>query len=78
MEFPVDFNVKTKIAECRIVKIDITLFTKVDIMVMFFTEDGRPNQTQHLVMDSSNGYDEWGSNDSYLVEWVKQNIKPPQ
>jgi hypothetical protein len=78
MEFPVDFNVETKIAECRIVKIDITLFTKVDIMVMFFTEDGRPNQTQHLVMDSSNGYDEWGSNDSYLVNWVKQNIKPPK
>lgn len=78
MEFPVDFNVETKITECRIVKIDITLFTKVDIMVMFFTEDGRPNQTQHLVMDTSNGYDEWGSNDSFLVNWVKQNIKPPK
>jgi hypothetical protein len=78
MEFPVDYDITTKFTFCKIIKIDITLFTKVDIMVMFFTEDGRPNQTQHLVMDQSNGYNEWNNDDNYLIEWVKNNIVPPK
>jgi hypothetical protein len=78
MEFPVDYGIVTKLTECRIVKIDITLFTKAEIMVMFYSADGRPNVTQYLVMDQSNGYNEWNSDDNYLIEWVKTHIQPPK
>lgn len=77
MEFAVDYDIITKFTLCKIIKVDITLFTKVDIMVMFFTEDGRPNQTQHLVMDQSNGYNDWNNDDNFLVLWVRSHIRPP-
>ena len=77
MEFPVDYDIVTKLTSCRIVKTDITLFTKVEIMVVFFSEDRKQNKMQQLVMDTSNGYNEWGGDDTYLVDWVKAHIQPP-
>jgi len=78
MEFPVDYSVITKITICKIIKVDITLFTKADITVVFFTESGGASQTQYLVMDTSNGYNEWNNDDQYLIEWVKAHITPPK
>jgi hypothetical protein len=78
MEFPVDYSVITKITICKIIKVDITLFEKANITVIFFTESGGGSQTQYLVMDTSNGYNEWNNDDSFLVEWVKRNITPPK
>ena len=77
MEFPVDYGFTTKITNCKILKVDITLYTKADITVMFFTEMGGAYNTQHLVMDTSNGYNEWNNDDTYLVDWVKTHIQPP-
>ena len=77
MEFPVDYDITTKLVICKIIKVDITLFTKADITVVFSAQDGASNQIQYLVMDQSNGYNEWNNDDTYLVEWVKSHIQPP-
>lgn len=78
MEFPVDYNITTQLVTCKIVKVDITLFTKADITVMFFSNTGAGMEIQYLVMDQSNGYNEWNNDDTYLVDWVKNNIVPPK
>jgi hypothetical protein len=46
-------------------------------MVVFFSEDRKQNKMQQLVMDTSNGYNEWGGDDNYLINWVKAHIQPP-
>ena len=63
-------NIMTKIS---IRRITINLNTSANIMVDLFDDNDRFIQMKNLTL-SGEDYSNWGTDDNYIIEWVKQNL----
>jgi hypothetical protein len=70
-----NFKKITNIVKLQIQVMDIVLFESVTLRVTFFSEDDVPVENKVMKMDKTNGYDDWKNDDSYVAEWVKQQLK---
>ena len=61
--------VKTTIRVCEYVP-----FTKAVLSVLLLDENDIGLENKIFVMDVTNGFLEWGSDDKYLVNWVKEKL----
>lgn len=63
-------NVMTKMS---IRRITINLNTSANIMVDLFDDNNRFIQMKILTL-AGEDYSNWGTDDNYIIEWVKQNL----
>lgn len=75
-----DFNIypnitiTKKIVAGRISVFDYVPFESARIGVMLKDEDGICVENRIYTLDSSNGFNEWGNNDNFLIAWVKNKL----
>lgn len=76
MEFNIypNISVTKKIVKGRITRLDLTLFESIKIDVILLDEDEKPYKLLQLEMDKTNGYLQYGTDDKYLIDWVKSKI----
>jgi len=69
-------NIKVQKTICKaLIKImEIELFEGITIMVRLVDENGIIVESRILRMDKSNGYDQWANDDSYVLNWVKNQL----
>jgi len=70
-------NIKrtVNIVKMNIRVMDMVLFESVTMCVTFINEENIPIENKVLVLNKSNGYDEWLNDDNYVVEWVKKQLQ---
>ena len=70
-------NIKrtVNIVKMNIRVMDMVLFESVTMCVTFINEENIPIENKVLVLNKSNGYDEWMNDDGYVVEWVKKQLQ---
>ena len=75
---PVEFNVYPNIKKSiTLVKAEIkilqmTLFESVSVMVYLKDENGSVVDTKYLIIDKTNGYNEWTNDDKTLINIIKK------
>jgi len=77
LEFNIYPNLKKSItlvkAEIKILQ--MTLFESVSVMVYLKDENGSVVDTKYLIIDKTNGYDEWTNDDKTLINIIKKLIQ---
>jgi len=77
LEFNVYPNMKKSItlvkAEIKILQ--MTLFESVSVMVYLKDENGSVVDTRYLIIDKTNGYNEWTNDDKTLINIIKKLIQ---
>jgi hypothetical protein len=53
----------------------MTLFESVSVMVYLKDENGSVVDTKYLIIDKTNGYDEWTNDDKTLINIIKKLIQ---
>lgn len=80
MSNPSEFNIypnitiTKRIVSGRISVFNYMPFDSAQIAVMLKDEDGQCVENRIYTLDTTNGFTEWGNNDSYLVSWVKNKL----
>jgi hypothetical protein len=75
-----DIDVDPHITVCKtIVKaqiqvLDMKLFESIRVMVRLLDENDQVVDCRILLLDKSNGYDEWLNDDTYVLNWVKKQL----
>lgn len=64
----------TKIVKMQIEVMEIKLFEYITLQVVFFTEEGNPIDVKIMKIDKTNGYNDWGNDDNFILEWVKKEL----
>jgi hypothetical protein len=60
-------------AEIKILQ--MTLFESVSVMVYLKDENGSVVDTRYLIIDKTNGYNEWTNDDKTLINIIKKLIQ---
>jgi hypothetical protein len=75
-----DFNIypnitiTKRIVAGRLSVCDYIPFESAKIAVMLKDENGICVENRIYTLDASNGFNEWGSNDNFLIAWVKNKL----
>jgi hypothetical protein len=69
-----NIKVYKTICKAQIKILEIKLFEHITIMVRLLDENDVIAETRILVMDKTNGYNNWGSDDQYVLKWVKEQL----
>jgi len=75
---PVEFNVypnmkkSVTLVKAEIKILQMTLFESVSVMVYLKDENGSVVDTKYLIIDKTNGYDEWTNDDKTLINIIKK------
>lgn len=78
---PIEFNVypnlkkSITLVKAEIKILQMTLFESVSVMVYFKDENGSVVDTKYLIIDKTNGYDEWTNDDKTLINIIKKLIQ---
>jgi hypothetical protein len=62
------------ICKAQIKIIEIKLFQSITIMVRLLDENNVIVESRILVMDKTNGYTNWSTDDQYVLKWVKEQL----
>ena len=75
-EFPVYPNLKriTNICKCKYQILEIILFKSVRVAVYLYNESDTVIESRQYIIEG-NEYNNWGSDDKYLVNLLKQKIQ---
>lgn len=63
-----------KIVKMQIGVMDMELFKSVTLRVVMFDENDIAVDVKVMTLDQSNGYNQWNSDDNYVIEWVKKQL----
>lgn len=76
-EFPVYPNLKKTIlmVKCRYNIYNYLPFTSAQISAQLFDENDLPVETRIYEINNTNGFDKWGSDDSYIQNWIKNKLQ---
>lgn len=69
-----NIKVSKTICKAQITVLDFQLFKSISFMVRLMDENGVVIEARQLVMDKTNGYNEYGSDDNYVLNWVKGQL----
>jgi hypothetical protein len=70
---PATVTTVTVICKFTIKRVEVQLKQSAQIVVDLIDTNGNYAGTKYLVM-SGNDYTNWGSDDDYLINWVKTNL----
>jgi hypothetical protein len=70
---PVTVTKVTVMSKFTIQRVDIHLKQSANITIDLIDNNGNYAGTEYLVM-SGDDYSNWGSDDDYLINWVKNNL----
>ena len=68
-----NITVSKKIVRAEVSIVELKLFESARIAVMLYDEDNRVQKVHQLMLDQTNGYNDW-LNDKWLLDWVKTQI----
>lgn len=68
---PIYFQRKMLKASAEIIKLE--LGKSATISVILYTEDGSAFDTRIYILEGQS-YDDWGTSDNYIIEYVKQQL----
>lgn len=68
-----NITISKKIVRAEVSIVKMVLFKSVNIAVMLFDEDGKPQKSHNLILDETNGYELW-TTDTWLINWIKTQI----
>jgi hypothetical protein len=73
---PVYPNIKVNktIVRMSIQVIELVLFERLSMSVLFFDSNDKLIDAKQMILDKTNGYDEWSNDDKFVVEWVKKEL----
>lgn len=69
-----NITVTRKIVRAVLRVMEYIPFTKATIYVVLFDENDKVIDNRNYILDTTNGFNEWSSDDKYLVNWVKQKL----
>ena len=69
-----NITVTTRIVKGRISVFDYIPFTSAGVACMLYDANDKAVENRVYLLDG-NDFLSWGSDDKYLVEWVKQKLK---
>lgn len=69
-----NINITKKVVQASIRVSEYVLFSHAILDVILLDENDECIGNNTFVIDTSNGFLEWGSDDKFLVEWVKNKI----
>jgi uncharacterized protein YkvS len=69
-----NIKVYKTICKAQIKILEIKLFEGITIMVRLLDENDVIVESRILIMDKSNGYDQWANDDSYVLKWVSNQL----
>ena len=55
--------------------LELKLFEYVKVVVHLYDCDGTPRDNRFYTIDASNGYNDWNSDDAFIVNWVKDRLR---
>lgn len=64
-----------KIVKAQISVIEMQLYKSVTVRVVLLNEDDKIIDIKQFVIDETNGYNDWGNNDDFIVDWVQKELK---
>ena len=69
-------NLKKTVTICKadIIVIEMKLFEFIKLSIIMYDSEFNIVDTRLLVLDKSNGYEQWGFSDDFIVSWVKSQI----
>lgn len=72
-EFPMLPNIKiTKIGiKCRYNVYEYIPYTSAKICVVILDQDDIGIDSKFFILDTNNGFLDWGNDDSFLTKWIK-------
>jgi hypothetical protein len=75
-ELIVSPNIKVykTICKAHVKIIEIKLFESITIMVRLLDQSNVIVESRILVMDKTNGYDQWANDDTYVLNWVSNQL----
>ena len=68
-----NLTITKKIVRAEVTIIEIKLFQSARIGCLLYDEDNKIQQSHQLILDQTNGYDNW-TTDKWLLDWVKKQI----
>jgi hypothetical protein len=76
-EFPLYPNIRiTKVGvKCRFNIFDYIPFTSAKICVVVLDDQDVGIQSRFFTIDTTNGFNEWGNDDSFLIKWLKEQMQ---
>ena len=69
-----NISIQKKIVRMTIEPIELRLFESLSMSVLFFDSDDKMVDAKKMVLDQTNGYSEWGSDDKFIITWIKQQL----
>jgi hypothetical protein len=69
-----NISIQKKIVRMTIEPIELRLFESLSMSVLFFDMDDKLVDAKKMVLDQTNGYSEWGSDDKFIITWIKQQL----
>ena len=69
-----NINFSKRIVAGRLSVFDYIPFESAKISVLLKDEDGMFIENRVYTLDASNGFNEWGNNDNFLIAWVKNKL----
>lgn len=49
-------------------------FKSATIIVLLLDENNRTIETKNYILDETNGFNQWGADDKYLIEFIKKQL----
>jgi len=69
-----NIKVYKTICKAHVKIIEIKLFESITIMVRLLDQSNVIVESRILVMDKTNGYDQWANDDTYVLNWVSTKL----
>jgi hypothetical protein len=69
-----NIKVQKTICKAQIKILEIKLFEQITVMVRLVDENGIIVESRILIMDKTNGYDQWSNDDNYVLKWVSNQL----
>jgi hypothetical protein len=69
-----NIKVTKTISKAHVKIIEINLFESITIMVRLLDQSNVIVESRILVMDKTNGYDQWANDDTYVLNWVSNQL----
>lgn len=75
-EFPMYPNIKIiKVGvKCRFNVYEYTPFVSAKICVVILDEHDVGIENKFFTLDTSNGFNEWSNDDTFLIKWLKEQL----
>lgn len=69
-----NINISKKIVKAAFKVCEYIPFTSAKISVILFDENDSGIDTRIFTLDETNGFSQWGADDTFLVNWLKTQI----